>query len=208
MKYSAFARVQMIQDVYLKARSQLMYAMHPCTPDFLLFRPDSTYTEEDAGNLPWMLKQLEAVLAAHSAKVASYLQSLAPEVLNICCGEDVRSALSGKKTAALIPGDSMDESLQGMLTRCSLNLRAACREMILESADAFASHIESFCPQLRESEPTDGVKVCFSCWHISIVLQRMFGKLGFRAPHMVQFARLRFVGEFCSIDWIKSSTQM
>ena len=156
--------MQMIHDVYLKARIQLLYAMHPCTPDFLLFRPDSTYTEEDAGQFPWMLKQLETVLAAHSSQVASYLQSLAPEVLNICCSEDVRSALSGKKTAALLPGDTMDESLQGLLMRCSLNLRAVCREMILESADVFATHIESFCPQLRETEPADGVKVrCNSC---------------------------------------------
>lgn len=150
----------MIHDTFLKARAQLMYAMHGCTPDFLLFRPDSTYTEEDAGQLPWMLKQLEAVLAAHSSQVASYLQSLAPEVLNICCGEDVRTALSGKATAALLPGDSMDEALLGLLTRCSLNLRAVCREMILESADVFATHIESFCPQLREEECSDGVKVC------------------------------------------------
>lgn len=152
--------MQMIRDTFLKARAQLMYAMHPCTPDFLLFRPDSTYTEEDAGQLPWMLKQLEAVLASHSAQVASYLQSLAPEVLNICCGEDVRTALSGKETAALMPGDTMDEALLGLLTRCSLNLQAVCREMLLESVNVFASHIETFCPQLHEEESSDVVKVC------------------------------------------------
>lgn len=151
----------MIHDIFLKARDQLMYALHPCASDFLLFRPDSTYTEEDAGQLPWMLKQLETVMEAHSAQVASYLRSLAPEVLNICCGEDVRTALSGKKTAALLPGDTMDEALLGLLTRCSLNLRAVCREMILESADVFASHIESFCPKLCEEEYSDELKVRF-----------------------------------------------
>lgn len=76
----------------------------------------------------------------------------------------MRSALSGKKTAALLPGDSMDEALLGLLTRCSLNLRAVCREMILESANVFASHIESFCPQIREEESSDDVKVCVNRW--------------------------------------------
>jgi hypothetical protein len=156
---SSLAESQMIQDILLKARTQLIYAMHPCTPDFLLFRPDSTYTVEDAGQLPWGLKQLETVLSAHSSQVASYLRALAPEVLSICCGVDVRSALIGKKTEALLPSDNMDEVLVGLLTRCSLNLRAVCREMVLESADVFASHIESFCPQLIE-ERSGGIKVC------------------------------------------------
>jgi hypothetical protein len=151
---------QNIHDIFMRVRKQLMYGLSPCTTDFQLFRPDDTYKEEDAGPLPWTLKQLEAILAAHSSMVAQYVQSLAPEVLNICCGQDVRSALIGKASAALMPGDTMDEALLGLLVRCSLNLRAACREMVLESADAFATHIESFCPEAAgPDDAADGIRV-------------------------------------------------
>ena len=55
------AMLQNLHTCFVKARAQLVFALPPREPDFILFCPDSVYTPEDAGAMPWNLKQLESV---------------------------------------------------------------------------------------------------------------------------------------------------
>jgi len=118
-----------------------MYALHPCTSDFVLFRPDSTYTSDDAGPWPWSLQQFDTVLSSHTACVASYLQSLSAEVLNICCGQDVRRALLGADVDTVLPGDPLGESMTSLLLRSSIQMRAACLDMVMATAQLFTNAV-------------------------------------------------------------------
>jgi len=135
--------MQKLHAVFMKARGQLMFGLYSCTADFMLFRPDSTYTPDDAGPWPWSMQQLDTVLSSHTACVASYLQSLAAEVLNICCGLDVRQALLGAEAHEVLPGDPLNMSMVGLLLRSSIQMRAACLNMVLASAKAFADVLGS-----------------------------------------------------------------
>lgn len=118
-----------------------MLGLHPCTPDFILFRPDSTYTLDDAGPLPWTLQQIDTLLSSHTVCVGSYLQSLAAEVLNICCGQDVRQRLLGPDAKAIVPGDPSEKKVAGLLLRSSIQMRAACLDMVLATAQEFADAV-------------------------------------------------------------------
>lgn len=135
--------MQKLHAVFMKARGQLMFGLYSCTADFILFRPDSTYTTDDAGPWPWSMQQLDTVLSSHTACVASYLQSLAAEVLNICCSRDVRQALLGAKAHEILPGDPLNMNMVGLLLRSSIQMRAACLDMVLASAKAFADVLGS-----------------------------------------------------------------
>jgi hypothetical protein len=144
-KLKAVSMVQRLHEIFLKIRTQLMYALHPCTADFQLFRPESTYTADNVGAFPWTLRQLDGVLSAHTSVMASYLQSLSPEALSICCSMEVRAALVPGATSGVLPGDDLDTEMAALLLRTSLCLREACQEMLLESAEAFASHLQTYC---------------------------------------------------------------
>lgn len=154
--FHAVNGMQKLHQVFMKARSQVMFGLYPCTADFILFRPDSTYTFEDAGPWPWSVQQLDTVLSSHTACVASYLQTLSAEVLNMCCGHDVRQALLGAEANDLLPGDPLDKNMLGLLLRSSIQMRAACLDMVLASAQAFAHALGR--------DATDQVMVlCCSC---------------------------------------------
>ncbi|KAF5834888.1 hypothetical protein DUNSADRAFT_8192 [Dunaliella salina] len=157
MLLSALVHIEGIAQTIV---AQPLWSLSQETPEFKVAVGSSEFTASEAGPPPFPLAKFEALQHSHLRQVIKFIELKLAEALSVA--EDEKLAIVLNNGQPYEEGQPKGDAHAALLHLVRLRMADACYSLLLTSAEAYASSLETF----QEYEPTPlssfGVREVFS----------------------------------------------